>query len=71
MSVARNAATIASTSARPTPCASARSEARWITGPSAIGSENGTPSSITSAPALTSACMIGTVAVGAGSPEVM
>ena len=32
-------------------CASARSEARWITGPSAIGSENGTPSSITSAPA--------------------
>ena len=32
------------------PLASARSEARWITGPSASGSENGTPTSITSAP---------------------
>ena len=37
--------------ASPTPCASARSDARWITGPSAIGSENGTPSSMMSAPA--------------------
>ena len=40
---------------------SARSDARWITGPSAIGSENGTPSSMMSAPASTSACISGTV----------
>ena len=37
------------------PRPSARSEARWITGPSARGSENGKPSSITSAPASTAA----------------
>ena len=49
----------------------ARSELRWITGPSAIGSENGTPSSITSAPACTSACITGTVASSDGSPAVM
>ena len=54
----------------PTPSASACSLARWITGPSAIGSENGTPSSIASAPPATSACMIGTVSAGAGWPEV-
>jgi hypothetical protein len=51
-------------------CASARSEARWITGPSAIGSENGTPSSSTSAPAATSDCMIGSVDASDGSPVV-
>ena len=33
-----------------------------MVGPSAIGSENGTPSSITSAPAAASACITGTVA---------
>src|SRR5215813_5747532 len=66
----RNVATIASTSFMPTLCASARSEARWITGPSAIGSEKGTPSSIKSAPASTSACSRGTVTVGEGSPAV-
>src|SRR6476620_12474864 len=69
-SVVRNVATMASTSARPTPCASARSLARWMTGPSAIGSENGTPSSITSAPPPTSACMSGTALAGVGSPAV-
>jgi hypothetical protein len=37
------------------PCARARSEARWMVGPSAIGSENGTPSSMMSAPPATSA----------------
>ncbi len=37
------------------PRASARSEARWITGPSASGSEKGKPSSIRSAPASTAA----------------
>src|SRR6185437_6726491 len=69
-SCVRNSATIASTSRSDTPLRSARSDERWITGPSAIGSENGTPSSITSAPALTSACRIGTVCEGAGSPAV-
>ena len=43
----------------------------WITGPSAMGSENGTPSSRTSAPASTSACIRGTVAAGEGSPAAM
>ena len=52
------------------PAASARSLARWITGPSAIGSENGTPSSMRSAPASTMACITGTVASGVGSPAV-
>src|SRR5690606_37947849 len=51
--------------------ARARSELRWITGPSAIGSENGTPSSMQSAPAATSACITGTVASSEGSPAVM
>ena len=40
---------MSSTSRRRVPCASARSLERCTTGPSAIGSENGTPSSITSA----------------------
>ena len=40
-----------STPAKLVPCCSARSLARWMTGPSATGSLNGTPSSITSAPA--------------------
>ena len=40
-----------STPRRVAPDASARSVARWITGPSASGSENGTPISRTSAPA--------------------
>src|SRR5258708_8398247 len=66
----RNSATIASPLPRPTPCFNARSEERWITGPSAIGSEKGTPSSITSAPALTTACITATVSPGEGSPAV-
>src|SRR5688572_32922568 len=41
-----------------------------MTGPSAIGSENGTPSSMTSAPAAASACITGTVASSDGSPAV-
>ena len=53
------------------PFASARSLERWITGPSAIGSENGTPSSRRSAPASTKRCMSGTVQPGSGSPAVM
>ncbi len=55
----------------PMPLASARSDAFWITGPSAIGSENGTPSSITSAPALASASITSVVASGNGSPAQM
>ena len=42
-----------------------------MVGPSAIGSENGTPSSMMSAPASTSACISGTVSAGSGSPAVM
>ena len=41
-----------------------------VTGPSAMGSEKGTPSSIRSAPAETMACISGTVASRAGSPAV-
>src|SRR4051794_40212670 len=41
-----------------------------MTGPSAIGSENGTPSSIKSAPAVSSASMMRGVAAGSGSPHV-
>ena len=44
-----------STSSGVTPAASARVAAAWITGPSASGSENGTPSSIRSAPASAAA----------------
>ena len=55
----------------PTPNASAFSPARWITGPSAIGSENGTPSSITSEPAATMACMSSGVMSANGKPAVM
>src|SRR6185437_2761319 len=70
-SCVRNSATIASTSRSDTPLRSARSDERWITGPSAIGSEKGTPSSITSAPPAASACMNSTVRAGSGSPAVM
>jgi len=41
-----------------------------MVGPSAIGSEKGTPSSRMSAPDPTSARMIGTVIAGVGSPAV-
>src|ERR1051325_4294130 len=52
------------------PAASARCDAAWITGPSAIGSENGTPSSIASAPARSSSSTMRGVASGLGSPHV-
>jgi hypothetical protein len=67
----RNSATMPSTSPRPTPFFRARSPERWTTGPSAMGSENGTPSSRMSAPASTSARISGTVSEGCGSPAVM
>ncbi len=49
----------------------ARSVARWIVGPSADGSENGTPSSMTSAPARASACIRATSSSADGSPAAM
>jgi hypothetical protein len=52
------------------PRASARSLAFWMTGPSAIGSEKGTPSSMMSAPPSASACMICGVESANGSPAV-
>ena len=48
------------------PRATARSLARWITGPSASGSLNGTPSSITSAPASMAAIAMARVASSVG-----
>ena len=48
-------AQMSSTSSGVTPASSARVPAAWITGPSASGSENGTPSSIRSAPASAAA----------------
>ena len=67
----RKVFTISSTADRSTCFAMALSLASCITGPSAIGSENGTPSSRTSAPAATSACISGTVQDGSGSPAVI
>jgi hypothetical protein len=67
----RKPRTKASTCGMPMPRASARSPAFWITGPSAMGSEKGTPSSITSAPASAIASMMSVVASANGSPEVM
>src|SRR6266478_2838239 len=49
----------------------ARSDARWMVGPSASGSLKGTPSSITSAPASASASTNFSVASSDGSPAVM
>ena len=46
----RTASTMPQQSARRTPAASARLAAAWITGPSATGSEKGSPSSSASAP---------------------
>ncbi len=69
-SSSRKRATMASTWRRLTRCARARSQAAWITGPSAMGSEKGTPSSMRSAPAATMRCMRGTVKSGSGSPAV-
>ena len=53
-----------------TPRSSARWLALWITGPSARGSENGTPSSSTSAPPLSSSRAAATVRSSEGSPAV-
>ena len=45
--------------------------AAWMTGPSAVGSEKGIPSSIRSAPALTASFTTFSVVSRSGSPHVM
>jgi hypothetical protein len=52
------------------PAASARSEDSWMVGPSAIGSENGTPSSMRSHPARSSSSTTFSVVARSGSPAV-
>ena len=52
------------------PALSARRPAAWTAGPSAIGSVNGMPSSITSAPAAGSALTIASEVSASGSPAV-
>src|ERR1051325_10869168 len=59
-----------STPRRFVPDASALSVARWMTGPSARGSENGTPTSRMSAPARSSACTMAPDRARSGSPAV-
>ena len=66
----RNSATASRQPRSDAPPASARSAARCRTGPSAIGSENGTPISMRSAPARSSASRSGTVTPGSGSPTM-
>ena len=68
---AARSAIIASAARRLPPAASARSVARWMTGPSASGSENGTPTSMTSAPARSSAFRISAERGRSGSPAVV
>src|SRR5438876_6660063 len=69
-SALRKARTIASVFFSVCPALSARSEEAWMAGPSAIGSVNGMPSSITSAPAAGSALRIASEVSGSGSPAV-
>src|SRR5699024_55613 len=54
-----------------TPPDRARTFAAWITGPSAVGSEKGIPSSIRSAPASSMAYTSFSVTSKDGSPQVM
>jgi ABC-type Fe3+/spermidine/putrescine transport system ATPase subunit len=69
--VRRISEAISRTPASVVPASSERWPARWITGPSAIGSENGTPNSIRSAPPRTRAETSAGVRFGQGSPAVM
>src|SRR5262245_37746347 len=66
----RKTRTIASVFFRVCPALSARCEEAWIAGPSAIGSLNGMPSSMTSAPACGSALRIASEVSASGSPAV-
>ena len=56
--------------ARVAPAFRARSELAWIDGPSAIGSENGIPNSMMSAPAAARPPRISMEVAGSGSPAV-
>ena len=69
-SFCRKVRTISSTWTSPIPAASALSPAFWITAPSALGSENGTPSSRMSAPAATMPCISAGVMSTYGKPAV-
>src|SRR5215831_3053049 len=69
-SALRKARTIASVFFSVCPALSARCEDAWMAGPSAIGSVNGMPSSITSAPAFGSALMSASEVSPSGSPAV-
>src|SRR6202008_2613877 len=53
------------------PAFSARKDEAWIAGPSAIGSENGMPNSIRSAPASGRRCRSSNEVWASGSPAVM
>src|SRR5262245_10742424 len=66
----RKARTIASVFLSVCPALSARCDDAWIAGPSAIGSVNGMPSSITSAPACGRALRIASEVSLSGSPAV-
>ena len=59
------------TDSRVAPAASARVAAAWIIGPSASGSENGTPSSTRSAPASTYAAATAAEVSSSGKPPIM
>ncbi len=63
--------TISKTLSVVTPFFKARALAAWITGPSAVGSEKGMPSSIRSAPFLTISFTAFLVVSRSGSPQVM
>src|SRR5215467_8559833 len=69
-SALRKARTIASVFFSVCPALSARCEDAWTAGPSAIGSVNGMPSSIRSAPAFGSALMSASDVSPSGSPAV-
>jgi len=66
----RNALTMESVFFMSWPALSARSEEAWMAGPSAIGSVNGMPSSMMSAPAGGSARSISSEVARSGSPAV-
>src|SRR6266705_6359214 len=62
--------TRSSTRATVMPCSSAVWVVRWIVGPSASGSENGTPTSTKSAPASATRRSASSEAAGVGKPAV-
>src|SRR5271163_3180298 len=68
---ARSSLTIESIAAIDAPAPRPRALARWLAGPSAIGSENGTPSSIRSAPRASSSSTSRRVVSRSGSPATM